>query len=148
VLAVLAHEAGHFKKKHILKQLLLMESAMVVFFYLTYRLLDWSFLYQTFGFEIPRTYAGLLLIGIFWQKAGFFLLPFSMALSRRFERQADTFVVKLLRSPQAMITGLKRLAADNLSNLFPHPLYVQFHYSHPPLMERIADLQRIPDAEI
>ena len=148
VLAVLAHEAGHFKKKHILKQFLLMESAMVVFFYLTYRLLDWLFLYSTFGFENPRAWAGLLLIGIFWQKAGFFLMPLGMALSRRFERQADDFAARLLRSPQAMITGLKRLAADNLSNLFPHPLYVRFHYSHPPLMERIADLQRIPDAEI
>ena len=46
-----------------------------------------------------------------------------------------------------MITGLKRLAADNLSNLFPHPLYVRFHYSHPPLLERIISLQSIPDAE-
>jgi STE24 endopeptidase len=147
VLAVLAHEAGHFKKKHILKQFLLIESAMLIFFYLTYLLIDWPFLYRTFGFEWPRIYAGLLLIGIFWQKAGFFLTPFSMALSRRFERQADTFAVKLLRSSSAMITGLKRLAADNLSNLFPHPLYVRFHYSHPPLLERIISLQDISDAE-
>ena len=143
VLAVLAHEAGHFKKKHILKQFLLIESAMLLFFYLTYLLIDWPFLYRTFGFENPKTYAGLLLIGIFWQKAGFFLTPFPMALSRRFEDQADRFAVRLLRSSSAMITGLKRLAADNLSNLFPHPLYVRFHYSHPPLMERIASLQGI-----
>ena len=142
VLAVLAHEAGHHKKKHILKQFLLVESAMLVFFYLTYLLIDWSFLYQTFGFENPKTYAGLLLIGIFWQKAGFFLMPFSMVLSRRFERQADGFAVRMLKSSQAMIAGLKRLAADNLSNLFPHPFYVRFHYSHPPLMERISRLQR------
>ena len=60
VLAVLAHEAGHFKMKHILKQFLLIESAMLIFFYLTYLLIDWPFLYQTFGFEWPRTYAGLL----------------------------------------------------------------------------------------
>jgi STE24 endopeptidase len=70
-----------------------------------------------------------------------------MALSRRFEDQADRFAVRLLRSSSAMITGLKRLAADNLSNLFPHPLYVRFHYSHPALMERIASLQGISDAE-
>jgi STE24 endopeptidase len=147
VLAILAHEAGHYKRKHILKQFLLVESAMLILFYLTYILIDWPSLYRTFGFESPRTYAGLLLIGIFWQKAGFFLMPFSMALSRRFERQADGFAVRLLNSSQAMITGLKRLAADNLSNLFPHPLYVRFHYSHPPLMERIASLQSISDAE-
>jgi STE24 endopeptidase len=147
VLAVLAHEAGHFKKKHILKQFLLIESAMLIFLYLTYLLIDWPFLYRTFGFEMPKTYAGLLLIGIFWQKAGFFLTPFSMALSRRFERQADTFAVRLLGSSSGMITGLKRLAADNLSNLSPHPLYVGFHYSHPPLMERIASLQDVSDAK-
>ncbi len=147
VLAVLAHEAGHFKKKHILKQFLLIESAMLLFFYLTYLLIDWPFLYRTFGFENPKIYAGLLLIGIFWQKAGFLLTPFPLALSRRFEGQADRFAVRLLRSSSAMITGLKRLAADNLSNLFPHPLYVRFHYSHPPLMERIASLQGISEAE-
>jgi STE24 endopeptidase len=147
VLAVLAHEAGHFKKKHILKQFLLIESAMLLFFYLTYLLIDWPFLYRTFGFENPKIYAGLLLIGIFWQKAGFFLTPFPMALSRRFEDQADRFAVNLLRSSSAMITGLKRLAADNLSNLFPHPLYVRFHYSHPPLVERITSLQGISEAE-
>jgi len=148
VLAVLAHEAGHFKKKHILKQFLLVESAMLVFFYLTYLLIDWPFLYQTFGFENPKAYAGLLLIGIFWQKAGFFLMPFSMALSRRFERQADGFAVRMLNSSQAMITGLKRLASDNLSNLFPHPLYVRFHYSHPPLLERIKSLTPISENHI
>ncbi len=54
VLAVLAHEAGHFKKKHILKQFLLIESAMLIFFYLTYLLIDWPFLYQTFGFEMAK----------------------------------------------------------------------------------------------
>jgi STE24 endopeptidase len=147
VLAVLAHEAGHFKKKHILKQFLLVESAMLIFFYLTYLLIDWPSLYWTFGFENRKIYAGLLLIGVFGQKAGFFLMPFPMALSRRFERQADAFAIRLLGSSSAMITGLKRLAADNLSNLFPHPLYVRFHYSHPPLLERIASLQGISDTE-
>jgi STE24 endopeptidase len=147
VLAVLAHEAGHLKKRHILKQFLLVESAMLIFFYLTYLLIDWPSLYRTFGFENPKIYAGLLLIGVFWQKAGFFLMPFPMALSRRFEHQADGFAVQLLKSSQAMITGFKRLATDNLSNLFPHPLYVRFHYSHPPLVERIASLQGLSDAE-
>jgi STE24 endopeptidase len=145
VLAVLAHEAGHFKKKHILKQFLLLESAMLVFFYLAFRLIDWPLLYATFGFGGPKVYAGLMLIGILAQKAGFFLLPFSMALSRRFERQADVLAVKLLRDAQPMISGLKRLAADNLSNLFPHPLYVRFHYSHPPFLERMDSLQRISE---
>jgi STE24 endopeptidase len=143
ILAVLAHEAGHFKKRHILKQFLLMETGLFFFFYLFSCILDWPLLYTTFGFQVPRVYAGLLLIGVMIQKAGFFLMPFPMALSRRFENEADAFAVMLMQSAESMITGLKRLAADNLSNLFPHPCYVLFHYSHPPLLERVESLQSL-----
>ncbi len=66
-----------------------------------------------------------------------YFLPLSRALSRRWERQADLFAVDLLGTPGHLIAALKRLAADNLSPLFPHPGYVLFHYSHPPLLERI-----------
>jgi len=145
VLAVLAHEVGHFKGRHIWKQFFLFESSMLAAFYLFYLLMDWPLLYRTFGFQHYAPYVGLFLIGILGQKAGFFLSPFYMALSRRFERQADRFAVKLLKSPSTMMTVLKRLAADNLSNLFPHPLYVRFHYSHPPLMERIISIEQLSD---
>ena len=115
--------------------------SMLGAFYLAYLLMDWPLLYRTFGFRHFPPYVGLFLVAILGQKAGFFLSPFYMALSRRFERQADRFAVKLLKSSSTMVTVLKRLAADNLSNLFPHPLYVRFHYSHPPLMERISRLE-------
>ena len=140
ILAVLAHEVGHFKGRHILKQFFLFAFSMLAAFYLFYLLIDWPLLYRTFGFQNSTAYAGLFLVAILGQKAGVFLSPFYMALSRRFERQADRFAVKLLKSPSIMVTVLKRLAADNLSNLFPHPLYVRFHYSHPPLVERINSL--------
>jgi len=142
ILAVLAHEAGHFKGKHIWKQFLLFELSMLIAFYLSYRLIDWPLLYHTFGFQHASPYVGLFLVGILGQKAGFFLAPFYMALSRRFERQADRFAVGLLKSPSSMMTVLKRLGADNLSNLFPHPFYVWFHYSHPPLVERITSIEQ------
>jgi STE24 endopeptidase len=145
VLAVLAHEVGHFKGKHILKQFFLFECSTMIAFYLSYLLLDWSLLYRTFGFENNPPYAGLFLLGILGQKIGFFVTPLYMALARRFERQADRFAVRLLKSPSTMVTVLKRLAADNLSNLFPHPWYVRFHYSHPPLMERIIALENTPE---
>lgn len=145
VLAVLAHEVGHFKGKHIWKQFFFFSFSMLIAFYLSFLLLDWSPLYRSFGFQTNPPYAGLFLLGILGQKIGFFAAPLYSALSRRYERQADRFAVNLLESPSAMVTGLKRLAADNLSNLFPHPWYVRFHYSHPPLGERIMALEEMAD---
>lgn len=141
ILAVLAHEVGHYKKRHILKQLLLFEFAMLVNFFLTYQFIRWPLLYSTFGFEVSQPYIGLFFIAIFWQKSGFFLRPFYMALSRHFERQADAFAAKMMRDPQPLATALKRMAADNLANLNPHPLYVKFNYSHPPLLERVEGME-------
>jgi STE24 endopeptidase len=147
ILAVLAHEVGHYKGRHIWKQFFFFACSMAAALYLCYRLLNWPLLYQTFGFKISSPYVGLFLLSLLGQKAGFFLSPLYMALSRRFERQADRFSVGLLKSSSSMITVLKRLAADNLSNLFPHPWYVRFHYSHPPLMERIMALEKMGSAD-
>jgi STE24 endopeptidase len=58
-------------------------------------------------------------------------------MSRKFEREADCFAAQLIGTPAHLISALTRMGADNLSNLVPHPLYVRFHYSHPPLLERI-----------
>lgn len=141
ILAVLAHEAGHFKRKHILKQLVLTELLLILGLYSTFLVMNWSSLYLTFGFDTFRPYIGLFFIGILWQKIGFFLQPLYMALSRRFERQADRFAVQLYEAAQPLANALKRMAADNLANLAPHPLYVRFHYSHPPLVDRIRTLE-------
>jgi STE24 endopeptidase len=142
VLGVLGHEAGHLKGRHILKQLILSEAALLVVFFLTHRLMGWPSLYSAFGFDTPRPELGLLILGLFWERLGFFLLPVYMAVSRRFEREADRFAARLLKTPVPLVTGLKRLAADNLSNLTPHPLYVWFHYSHPPILERVKALEK------
>jgi len=148
ILAVLAHEIGHWKKRHILKQLVFMELVSLGLFYLFSRLLDWPFLYETFGFSQPVTYAGLLLIGILTGPFFFFLSPLGAAVLRRFEREADDYSRALIGTAIPMISALKRLARDNLSNLFPHPLYVQFYYSHPPLLERIGRLMPDPDQRV
>jgi len=141
---VLAHEIGHWKKKHILKQLVFMELASLGVFYLFSLLLDWPLLYITFGFPEPVTYAGLLLIGILAGPFFFFLTPLGSAALRRFEREADDYSRTLMGTTAPMVQALKRLAKDNLANLFPHPLYVQFYYSHPPLLERIGRLLAPP----
>jgi STE24 endopeptidase len=141
ILAVLAHEVGHFKGRHILKQLVLSELGLLLGLYLTSRLLDWPPLTSAFGFENAPHHAGLFILVVFWQKAGAFLIPFFMAQSRRYEREADAFSARMLGTAAPLITAFQRMAAHNLSNLVPHPLYVAFHYSHPPLAERIEWLE-------
>jgi len=143
IVAVLAHEMGHLKKGHIRKQLIINCIASLVFFFLASRMLSWDYLYQSFGFSSTPLYAGLFLIAIVWQPVGYFLSPFSMAISRKFEAEADGHVYSAIKTTKPLISALKKMALDNLSNLHPHPLYVRFNYSHPPLSERIKTLEKI-----
>jgi STE24 endopeptidase len=143
ILSVLAHEIGHWRKRHILKQLILMEVLSLVVFYLISRFVEWPYLYQTFGFAQNLSYAGLFLATALLGPVAFLLTPFGTAIMRRFEREADEFAYTLTGTVAPLCNALKRLAKDNLSNLHPHPLYAWFYYSHPPLTERIAHLQHM-----
>jgi STE24 endopeptidase len=145
IIGILAHELGHYKKRHLLKLFLLFEASTLAGLFLTARFLNWSGLYLSFGFDEPRAYVGLFLLGLIGLKAGFFLVPFSLALSRRFERQADDYALASLGTAEPLVKAFKRMAADNLTNLNPHPFYVWFHYSHPPLVERINRLKKPTD---
>jgi STE24 endopeptidase len=145
ILSVLAHEAGHWKKKHIMKQLVFTEAVSLAVFYLIYRLIDWGLLYQTFGFEEKLPYVGLLLIAALFGPVIFFLTPIGAVVGRKFEREADDYCFNLVGTVKPMVSALKRLAKDNLANLHPHPFYAWFYYSHPPLAERIARLQQMEE---
>jgi STE24 endopeptidase len=145
ILSVLAHEAGHWKKKHIMKQLVFTEIASLAVFYIIYLLLGWPLLYETFGFNENLPYVGLLLIAALLGPIAFFLAPLGAILMRKFEREADDYCLNLLGTVKPMINALKRLAKDNLANLHPHPFYAWFYYSHPPLAERIARLWQMED---
>ncbi len=140
ILAVLAHEAGHWKKKHVLRMLILLELLSLVSFFVVSRLLNWPLLYQTFGFQEFNVYVGLFLIGTFISLLGHFAQPLESAISRKFELEADDFASELMKTAEPMCSALKRLTADNLANLNPHPLYAWFYYSHPPLGKRIERL--------
>ncbi len=142
ILAVLAHELGHWKKKHVHKQLILAESLSLAGFYVAAKLLDWPLMYQTFGFPEPIPYVGLFLMGALFSPLGYFAQPLASAISRKFEREADDFTFTMIQRAEPMVSALKRLAADNLANLTPHPMYAWFYYSHPPLVERIERLKR------
>jgi STE24 endopeptidase len=88
-------------------------------------------------------YAGLFLVSLYLGTAGFFLNPVGAAISRRYEREADFMAWQLTETAAPMIDALRRLAKDNLANLHPHPWYVWFYYSHPPLVQRIEFLQAL-----
>ncbi len=141
ILAVLAHELGHFKLRHILKEYLLSQAMLVAGFYLAYLVVGWERFAATFGFTAAQPHAVLLLTGILFVRSGYWIEPFFMAVSRHFERQADAFAAKLMGTAAPLIAALKNIAGQNLSNLSPHALYVRFRYSHPPLTERIRLLK-------
>jgi STE24 endopeptidase len=143
ILAVLAHEIGHLKKGHIRKQLIISAVISFVLFFLASRMIPWAFMYKSFGFSSTPVYVGLFLIAFIWEPVWFFLSPLSMAISRKFEREADHYVSRALISTEPFISALKKMALDNLSNLSPHPIYVRFNYSHPPIPERIKYLESI-----
>lgn len=143
IVSVLAHEIGHWKKKHILKQLILIESLSFMLFYCAYLLIDWSFMYRTFGFDQNVIYVGLFLLSALFKPVSFFFTPLISTMSRKYEGEADRYSRWLVGSTQSLINALKRLAKDNLSNLYPHPLYVWFYYSHPPLINRITALKKM-----
>ncbi len=140
ILAILSHEVGHWKKRHIIKQLVVVEIASLAGLWLVGKLLDWPILYRTFGFGAPIPFVGLFLLGILMSVGGYFFRPLESAISRRFERQADHAALELTGTTSALGRALKRLALHNLANLNPHPLYAWFYYSHPPIVERIEGL--------
>ena len=141
VLSILAHEIGHMKKNHIKKQLFISSIVSLFLFFMASKLITCRVMYESFGFSNTPYYAGLFLVGILWEPVSFFLSPLGMAISRKFEREADYYSVEIIKRAEPLATALKKMAKENLSNLRPHPLYVFFNYSHPPLLERIEYLE-------
>jgi STE24 endopeptidase len=143
ILSILAHELGHWKKKHLIKYLIVFESLTLVFFYEAKSIMDWHGLTEIFGVNQPTFYAKIIIIGFL---AGIILFPFTPLtnfLQRRNEKEADQISLELTGNKEDMISTLVKLSKDNLSNLHPHPLYAMFHYSHPPVLERIASIREI-----
>jgi STE24 endopeptidase len=147
ILSVLAHEAGHWKRKHVIKQLLLMEAISFAGLFIISVMLDWELLYGTFGFEEKIRYVGLLLAPLVLSPLGYFLRPLGSALSRKYEKEADDVAVSLMGTPEPVRDTLIRLSADNLANLAPHPIYAWFHYSHPTPVERIERLEAMRNGD-
>ena len=140
ILAVLAHEAGHWKKKHVLKMIIGMEIVSFIGVYISFRILQTDFLLDIFGIQQGTFFAKVILLGFIGGIAVLPFTPLSSYISRRFEKQADRFARELSGNRDAMASALIKLSKDNLSNLHPHPLYAAFYYSHPPVAERIREI--------
>ncbi len=142
--AVLAHEIGHFKKKHVLKMLLWSAASVFAGFWVIAWLAKQAWSYRAFGFEPGSIAPALLLFGLLSGVVTFWFSPLAHWWSRRFEYQADAFAAAAMNEPQSLIGALRKLSEKNLSNLTPHPLYSGFYYSHPTLLERSQALLKTP----
>jgi STE24 endopeptidase len=140
--AVLAHEIGHYKKRHILKTLAFSALSSLAGFYLISVLADQGWFYRAFGFEPGTIAPALLLFGLLSGTVTFWFSPLAHWWSRRHEYEADAFAVELMREAHSLIGALRKLNAKNLSNLTPHPAYSGFYYSHPAMLEREQALEK------
>jgi STE24 endopeptidase len=140
VLAVLAHEVGHWRKGHIWKRLVATELAALAGCWLAWRLTGWGGLPGLIGLSGASFAAQVTILGFLGSIAAFPVTPLSSWLSRRHEREADRFAAELTGDPGALASALIKLTRENLANLHPHPLYARFYYSHPPVLERVRKL--------
>jgi STE24 endopeptidase len=143
LVSVLAHEVGHYKKKHITTGILVSIGYSGILLYLFSLIKDSRGLFHAFGIETISVYAGLVLFSILFSPVSFLLSIAMNVWSRHNEYQADRFAAETTSNPSDLITGLKKLSLTNLSNLTPHPLLVFLTYSHPPMLERIEAIRSI-----
>ncbi len=141
MVSVLAHEIGHYKKKHIQQGMVISILHMGLIFFLLRVFLGSAGLYTAFYMDQQSIYAGLLFFGLLYTPVELVLSIIMQIISRRHEYEADRFAAETASEPGNMVTALKKLSAANLSNLTPHPFYVFLNYSHPPLRERIKAIQ-------
>lgn len=141
ILSILAHEAGHWKKKHLLKSLIVAEIIALIALYISYRVLQSDILINIFSIQRDTFFAKVVILGFVGSIVSFPFTPLFNLLSRRHEDEADRYSCAVTGNREDMISSLVKLSKDNLSNLHPHPLYAKFHYSHPPVLERIKRIQ-------
>jgi len=134
--AVLAHEIGHYQKKHIPKMLAFSAISSLAGFYFIAVLARQEWFYRAFGFAPGNVAPALLLFGLLAGTVTFWFSPLIYWWSRRYEYQADAFAARVMNEAQSLVGALRKLNEKNLSNLTPHPWYSGFFYSHPTLLER------------
>ncbi len=139
IVGVLAHEIGHYKKKHTLTGLILSIIQTGAILFILSLFVGSPVLSEALDASVPSFHIGLIAFGILYSPLSLILGIGMNVMSRKNEYQADRYASEMFR-PQPLVDGLKKLSRKNLSNLTPHPVYVFFHYSHPPLYQRVKAL--------
>lgn len=143
IVAVLAHEIGHYQLKHTRLGLFLTIVQTGVSLFILSLFIDSPELYKALGSNQPGFHLSLIAFGLLYSPISLILGLGANYISRKHEYQADQFAANFGLSGH-LISALKKLSARNLSNLTPHPVYVFFHYSHPTLLQRVKALSSIP----
>jgi STE24 endopeptidase len=141
IVAVLAHEVGHYKKKHLISNILLSTLTTGVTLWLLSLFIANPILAEALGVNTPSFHIGLIAFGLLYSPISQVTGLFMNSVSRTFEYQADAYAKKT-HDARDLISSLKKLSKNSLSNLTPHAWYVWFHYSHPSLLQRITSLKK------
>ena len=137
IVSVIAHEVGHNKKGHILLGTALGIVHTGALLFLLSFVLENRLLFDAFFMENTSVYASIMFFGLLFTPVDLLMSPLMQLVSRKHEYQADHWAVETTANRQHLVSGLKKLAAKNLANLSPHPIFVILNYSHPPLSNRI-----------
>ena len=141
LVAVVAHEVGHYKKRHILKGMVLQIGYLGALFYIMALVLQQEALFEAFHMTDISVYAGLVFFGLLFAPVDLVLSLIVNAVSRKNEFEADAFAASTTGSVEPLIAALKKLSTDSLTNLTPHPFHVFLYYSHPTVLRRIEALR-------
>jgi STE24 endopeptidase len=142
LVAVLAHEMGHYKQRHVLKMMLIGIGQSGLMFYILSWFISYPALFEAFYVQHVSVYAGLVFFGLLYTPLDAVSGLVMQYMSRRHEYAADRFAVQTAPQGRSLATALKKMSVDHLSNLDPHPLYVFLNYSHPPVIQRVEALMR------
>jgi len=148
IVAILAHEMGHFKLRHIVKMTIGSAIQTGIMFYLLSFFLENRGLSTAFRMEHMSIYSSLIFFGFIYSPVNMLISIIFNLISRRHEYDADRYAAQTTEQPKYLIEALKKLSVANLSNLTPHPLHVFLHYSHPPVLMRIKKLQQLENRGI
>ena len=143
LVSVLAHEMGHYKKRHILQTMVISVLTTGLMLYILSLFINNRELFAAFRMQEMSVYASILFFAFLYSPIEMIFSVFGNILSRRNEYEADSYAVKTYKKPLSMIAALKKLSVENLSNLTPHPLKVFLSYSHPPVLERIRAIRKM-----
>lgn len=140
IMAVVAHEIGHYRKRHILKGLIfsVLQTGLILFLFSL--IIDNQLIYKALGSERMSFHLGLIVFFVLYSPFSAIISLGGNYISRQHEFEADYFA-KSFTSGASLAKALRKLASENMADLTPHPLYVLFHYSHPPLADRLKRLE-------